>query len=147
MGLFVGLMTCLASWLPRLFDGFHFVRRIRRLLEQWWKWEEDVSKQLALIWIREIIDGSGITFRHWPRAIVAVALSGIKFFSRKRGKVNAAFLPLAIVSFFAVSDVALRDPLIHAIVDCNLLLLVMLHIDTTYKLHTYWTLWLWLVSR
>ena len=52
--------------------------------------------------------------------IVAVALSGIKFFSRKRGKVNAAFLPLAIVSFFAVSDVALRDPLIHAIVNCNL---------------------------
>ena len=36
------------------------------------------------------------------------------------------------MSFFAVSDVALRDPLIHAIVDCNLLLLVMmLHIDTT----------------
>ena len=37
------------------------------------------------------------------------------------------------MSFFAVSDVALRDPLIHALVDCkcNLLLLVVLHIDTT----------------
>ena len=54
-----------------------------------------------------------IYLQAFPRAIVAVALSRIKFFSRKRGEANAAFLPLAIVSFFAVSDVALRDPLIR----------------------------------